>query len=79
MHRTQRRDPCVARERDRQGRCRGALKGLGLRVFNRETREWEHTGTDTLAPGHLHVWKGAFTGGKIDLFARRRPDGARVT
>src|ERR1700730_6670795 len=21
----------------------GALKGLGLRAFNRETREWEHT------------------------------------
>jgi hypothetical protein len=47
----------------------GALKGLGLRAFNRETREWEHTWTDTLAPGHFHVWKGAFSGGKIDLFA----------
>jgi hypothetical protein len=47
----------------------GALKGLGLRAFNRETREWEHTWTDTLAPGHFHVWKGAFSGAKIDLFA----------
>jgi Protein of unknown function (DUF1579) len=47
----------------------GALKGLGLRAFNRETREWEHTWTDTLAPGHFQVWKGAFSGGTIDLFA----------
>jgi hypothetical protein len=47
----------------------GALKGLGLRAFNRETREWEHTWTDTLDPAHFHVWKGAFREGKIDLFA----------
>src|SRR5262245_57367820 len=46
----------------------GALKGLGLRAYNRETGEWEHTWTDTLQPGHFHVWKGAFTNGKIDLF-----------
>jgi len=48
----------------------GALKGLGLRAFNRETREWEHTWTDTLEPGHFHVWKGAFRDGKIDLLGR---------
>ena len=47
----------------------GTLKGIGLRSFNRETRRWEHTWTDTLAPGHFHVWTGAFRGGKIDLFA----------
>ena len=47
----------------------GALKGLGLRAFNRETKEWEHTWTDTLEPGHFHVWKGVFRDGKIDLFA----------
>src|SRR5713101_1152193 len=35
----------------------GALKGLGLR-------------TDTLEPGHFHVWKGAFRDGKIGLFAQ---------
>jgi hypothetical protein len=47
----------------------GMMKALGLRAFNRETREWEHTWTDTLAPGHFHVWKGVFQDGKIDLFA----------
>jgi len=47
----------------------GALKGLGLRAFNRETREWEHTWTDNLEPGHFHVWKGVFRDGKIDSFA----------
>jgi Protein of unknown function (DUF1579) len=46
----------------------GALKGLGLRAFNRETREWEHTWTDSLQPGQFHVWKGVFEDGKIDLF-----------
>jgi len=46
----------------------GALKGLGLRAFNRETGEWEHTWTDNLEPGHFHVWKGVFRNGKIDLF-----------
>ena len=45
------------------------MKGLGLRAFNRETREWEHTWTDSLEPGHFHVWKGAFGDGKIDLFS----------
>lgn len=45
----------------------GRLKGLGLRAFNRETSEWEHTWTDTLQPGHFHVWRGRFVGGTIDL------------
>jgi len=44
----------------------GAVKGLGLRAFNRETGEWEHTWTDNLAPGNFHVWKGVFVDGKID-------------
>jgi len=56
----------------------GAVKGLGLRAFNRETREWEHTWTDNLEPGHFHVWKGAFKGGKIDLFAEWDEGGKRV-
>jgi hypothetical protein len=47
----------------------GRLKGLGLRAFNRDTREWEHTWTDTLSPAHFHVWKGSFADGKIDFFA----------
>jgi len=46
----------------------GALKGLGLRAFNRETREWEHTWTDTLRPADFHVWKGRFQNGRIDFF-----------
>jgi hypothetical protein len=55
----------------------GPLKGLGLRAFNRETREWEHTWTDNLEPGHFHVWKGAFGEGKIDLFAQWDDEGGK--
>ena len=47
----------------------GAMKGLGLRVFNRQTGEWEHTWTDNLAPGNFHIWKGVWVDGKIDLLA----------
>jgi hypothetical protein len=62
----------------------GALKGLGLRAFNRQTCEWEHTWTDTLEPAHFHVWKGVFRDGKIDLFgewidAGGRPVRSRLT
>jgi hypothetical protein len=53
----------------------GALKGLGLRVFNPETSEWEHTWTDTLEPGHFHVWKGVFQDGKIASFAEWTDEG----
>jgi hypothetical protein len=56
----------------------GSLKGIGLRAFNRETREWEHTWTDTLLPGHFHVWKGVFRDGKIDLFAEWNDEGKAV-
>jgi len=57
----------------------GALKGLGLRAYNRETGEWEHTWTDSLAPGHFHVWKGVFREGKIDLHGEWvEPDGQAV-
>jgi hypothetical protein len=57
----------------------GALKGLGLRVFNPRTHEWEHTWTDTLSPGDFHVWKGAFRDGKIDLLSEWNDEaGARV-
>ena len=47
----------------------GALKGLGLRAYNREARRWEHTWTDSLQPAPFHVWKGVWSDGKIDLFA----------
>jgi hypothetical protein len=54
----------------------GKLKGLGLRAFNRETGEWEHTWTDSLEPGRFHVWKGVFRDGKIDLLGEwTEPDG----
>jgi hypothetical protein len=46
----------------------GQLKGLGLRAFNRATGEWEHTWTDTIDPAPIHVWRGRWAGGKIDLF-----------
>jgi hypothetical protein len=47
----------------------GPIRGVGLRAFNRESGEWEHTWTDNLEPGHFHVWRGRFADGKIDLFA----------
>src|SRR5262249_58290948 len=56
----------------------GTLKGVGLRAYNRETREWEHTWTDSLQPGHFHVWKGTFGDGKIDLFSEWDEDGRRI-
>jgi hypothetical protein len=56
----------------------GALKGLGLRAYNRETGEWEHTWADNLAPAHFHVWKGAFADGKIDLYSEWDEDGRRI-
>ena len=57
----------------------GALKGIGLRAFNRETREWDHTWTDSLQPGHFHVWTGVFRDGKCDLFSEwLEADGRRV-
>ena len=56
----------------------GALKGLGLRAFNRETQEWEHTWTDTLQPAPFHVWKGRFEEGRCDLHAEWSERGAPV-
>lgn len=47
----------------------GEVKGIGLRAFNPDTGEWEHTWTDNLQPAHFHVWKGRFADGRIDLFA----------
>ena len=55
----------------------GALKGIGLRAYDRQTRRWEHTWTDTLEPGHFHVWTGVFRDGKIDLCAAWTEPGGR--
>jgi hypothetical protein len=52
----------------------GRLQGLGLRAYNRETGEWEHTWTDTRQPAHFHVWKGRFADGRIDLHAEWTED-----
>jgi hypothetical protein len=56
----------------------GPLKGLGLRAYNRETGEWEHTWADNLQPAHFHVWKGRFEDGKIDLFSDWEEGGRRI-
>ncbi|MGB9074057.1 MAG: DUF1579 family protein [Terriglobales bacterium] len=46
------------------------IKGLGLRAFNPQTSEWEHTWTDTSAPGGYLVWRGRFESGAIDLYGQ---------
>jgi hypothetical protein len=56
----------------------GRVEGLGLRAFNRETEEWEHTWTDTLAPAPFHVWKGRFEKGRSDLYAEWTEAGAPI-
>jgi hypothetical protein len=43
------------------------IKGLGLRAFNPQTSQWEHTWTDTSALGGFLVWRGRFGGDAIDL------------
>jgi hypothetical protein len=43
------------------------IKGLGLRAFNPRTSQWEHTWTDTSAPGGFLVWRERFEGNAIDL------------
>jgi hypothetical protein len=43
------------------------IKGLGLRAFNPQTSQWEHTWTDTSGPGGFLVWRGRFEGGAVDL------------
>ncbi|MGB6385546.1 MAG: DUF1579 family protein [Terriglobales bacterium] len=43
------------------------IRGLSLRAFNPQTSRWEHTWTDTSAPGGFLVWRGRFEGDVIDL------------
>jgi hypothetical protein len=60
-------DGCVSLEFF-EGPYQGTMiKGLGLRAFNRRTSEWEHTWTDTSAPGGFLVWRGRFEGKAIEL------------
>ncbi len=55
------------------------IKGLGLRTFNPETSQWEHTWTDTSAPGGFPVWRGRFAGDFVDLHGEWKDDaGHRV-
>ena len=53
------------------------IKGLGLRAFNPQTSQWEHTWTDTSAPGGFLVWRGRFEGGAIDLYGRWEDENGR--
>jgi hypothetical protein len=46
------------------------IQGLGLRAFNPQSSQWEHTWTDTSAPGGFLVWRGRFEGGAIDLYGQ---------
>ena len=60
-------DGCVSLEFF-EGPYQGSvIKGLGLRAFNPQTSQWEHTWTDTSAPGGFLVWRGRFAGNAIDL------------
>lgn len=62
-------DGCVSLEFF-EGPYRGTMiKGLGLRAFNRQTSQWEHTWTDTSSPGGFLVWRGRFEGDDIDLYS----------
>lgn len=51
-----------------------SIKGLGLRAYNRERAEWEHTWTDTESPGNFHVWRGRFEGKAISLLGEWKDD-----
>ncbi len=53
------------------------IKGLGLRAFNSQTSYWEHTWTDTSAPGGFLVWRGRFEGGAIDLHGQWEDEAGR--
>jgi hypothetical protein len=53
------------------------VKGLGLRAFHPKTSEWEHTWTDTSAPGGFLVWRGRFAGNAIDLYSQWEDESGR--
>ncbi|HET8646146.1 MAG TPA: hypothetical protein VFO85_11690, partial [Vicinamibacteria bacterium] len=53
------------------------IHGLGLRAFNPKSGCWEHTWTDTGAPGGFPVWRGRFEDGRIHLFGEWDDDAGR--
>jgi hypothetical protein len=53
------------------------ITGLALRAFNPQTSQWEHTWTDTSAPGGLLVWRGRFEGTTIDLHGQWKDETGR--
>ncbi len=61
-------DGCVSIEHFEGPYCGSQIKGIGLRAFNRQSGQWEHTWTDSLDPGNFFVWRGRFEGDSIDLF-----------
>ena len=52
------------------------IKGFGLRAFNPQSSQWEHTWTDTSALGGFLVWRGRSEGNAIDLHCRWERDRA---
>src|ERR1700733_8030262 len=60
-------DGCVSLELF-EGPYQGTnIKGLGLRAFNPKPCQWEHTWTDTSAPGGFLIWRGRFVDDAIGL------------
>jgi hypothetical protein len=62
-----------------EGPYRGRhIQGLGLRAFNPATGNWDHTWTDTSAPGGFLVWRGRPEGDQISLHGGWEEDGREV-
>lgn len=61
-------DGCVSIEHFEGPYCGSLIKGLGLRAFNLQSNQWEHTWTDSLEPGYFIVWRGRFEDDAIHLY-----------
>ena len=53
------------------------IKGASFRAFNPKTRAWEHTWTDSGAPGGFPVWRGRFENGTLHLHGQWQDDDGR--